>query len=140
AAVRLVGGRAVIHGHLSLGQFTSFYFYLNMLISPMRSLGVTLGLAQRATASGARIFQVLDREPRLESASGAPELPAGNGHVEFRDVTLRYEDVDEFGAAYSATRDSGSGGGDPAGPGAPPRGRRVGRPVLSDVDLDVSAG
>ena len=55
----------MIHAHLTLGQFSAFYLYLNMLIAPMRSLGVTLGLAQRATASGARIFQVLDREPRL---------------------------------------------------------------------------
>ncbi len=36
----------------------------------MRSLGVTLGLAQRATASGARIFQVLDREPRIVERHG----------------------------------------------------------------------
>ena len=64
AAVLLIGGNAVIHAHLTLGQFTAFYLYLNMLITPMRSLGVTLNLAQRATASGARIFQVLDRAPR----------------------------------------------------------------------------
>jgi ATP-binding cassette subfamily B protein len=140
AAVLLVGGKSVIHSHLSLGQFTSFYFYMNMLISPMRSLGVTLGLAQRATASGARIFQVLDREPRLASAPDAEPLPPGNGHVELRGVSLHYDDVDEFGATYSATRGTGSGGGDPAGPGAPPRGRRVGRTVLDDVDLDVAAG
>ena len=69
AAVLLIGGDAVIHAHLTLGQFTAFYLYLNMLIAPMRSLGVTLNLAQRATASGARIFQVLDREP-------APDRPA----------------------------------------------------------------
>ncbi|HXR29191.1 MAG TPA: ABC transporter ATP-binding protein [Solirubrobacteraceae bacterium] len=140
AAVLLVGGRSVIHSQLSLGQFTAFYFYLNMLISPMRSLGVTLGLAQRATASGARIFQVLDREPRLTSPAGAPQLPPGSGHVQLRGVSLRYDDVDEFGATYSAARNAGAGGGDPAGPGAPPRGRRVGRMVLSDVDLDVPAG
>jgi len=140
AAVLLAGGNSVIHSHLSLGQFTAFYFYLNMLISPMRSLGVTLGLAQRATASGARIFQVLDREPRLTSPTGAPQLPPGSGHVQLRGVSLRYDDVDEFGAAYSAARDLGSGGGDPAGPGSPPRGRRIGRTVLDEVDLDVPAG
>ena len=71
-----------------------------MLIGPMRSLGVTLGLAQRATASGARIFQVLDREPRIVEPPGAPPLPAGNGHVQLRGVTLRYDERDEFGAAY----------------------------------------
>ena len=77
AAVLLLGGESVIHAHLSLGQFTEFYLYVNMLITPMRSLGVTLNLAQRATASGARIFQLLDREPHLTDAPNAPPLPAG---------------------------------------------------------------
>jgi ATP-binding cassette subfamily B protein len=101
AAVLLIGGVAVIHGHLTLGQFTSFVLYLNMLIGPMRSLGVTLGLAQRATASGARIFQVLDREPRITQAPDAPPLPAGNGHVQLRGVSLRYDDRDDFGTAHT---------------------------------------
>ncbi len=102
AAVLLIGGNAVIHAHLTLGQFTAFYLYLNMLIAPMRTLGVILNLAQRATASGARLFQVLDREPRLTAPPGAPPLPAGNGHVQLQGVTLRYDESDEFGAAYSA--------------------------------------
>jgi ABC-type multidrug transport system fused ATPase/permease subunit len=108
AAVLLIGGRSVIHSHLSLGQFSAFYLYLNMLIGPMRSLGVTLGLAQRATASGARIFQLLDRKPRMSSPPDAPPLPPGNGHVQLRGVTLRYEDVDEFGATYSHANDTAS--------------------------------
>ena len=138
AAVLLIGGEAVIHAHLSLGQFTQFYLYLNMLIGPMRSLGVTLGLAQRATASGARIFQVLDRDPRIVERPEAAPLPAGNGHVQLRDVTLRYDESDEFGAAYvhaggheSAIRLEGAGNG--AGPATT-------RAALCDVDLDVPAG
>ena len=101
AAVLLLGGLSVIHAHLSLGQFSAFYLYLSMLITPMRSLGVTLGLAQRATASGARIFQLLDRPPHLTAPAHAPPLPPGNGHVDLRDVSLRYEDLDEFGRRYS---------------------------------------
>jgi ABC-type multidrug transport system fused ATPase/permease subunit len=101
AAVLLLGGISVIHAHLSLGQFSAFYLYLTMLITPMRSLGVTLGLAQRATASGARIFQVLDRPPHLTAPADAPPLPPGNGHVELRDASLRYEDLDEFGHRYA---------------------------------------
>src|SRR5271167_4778762 len=112
AAVLIIGGVSVIHGHLSLGQFTAFYFYMLMLIGPTRSLGVTLGLAQRATASGARIFQVLDREPRIEAPPGAPALPPGNGHVQMQGVTLRYDTSDDH----------------------------IGRPVLHDVELDVPAG
>jgi ABC-type multidrug transport system fused ATPase/permease subunit len=125
AAVLLLGGQAVIHSHLTLGQFTSFYLYLNMLISPMRSLGVTLNLAQRATASGARIFGVLDREPRLVEAPDAPALPAGSGHVQLRGVTLRYDDPhDELGARVDSQTDPAVSG----------------RTVLRDIDLDVPAG
>jgi ABC-type multidrug transport system fused ATPase/permease subunit len=154
AAVLLIGGRSVIHSHLSLGQFSAFYLYLNMLISPMRSLGVTLGLAQRATASGARIFQVLDRQPRMNVPPGAPPLPAGNGHVTMRDVSLRYGDGDDFGATYAQQDEhdgSARGGGldEPASANghalAPSQdGRGNGgapsRAVLSDIDLDVPAG
>jgi ATP-binding cassette subfamily B protein len=138
AAVLLIGGEAVIHSHLSLGQFTQFYLYLNMLISPMRSLGVILGLAQRATASGARIFQVLDRDPRIVEHADAQPLPPGNGHVRLRGVTLRYDESDEFGAAYvhaggdeAAIKLEATSNG--AGPSAP-------RAALCDVDLDVQAG
>jgi len=127
AAVLLLGGESVIHVHLALGQFTAFYLYVNMLITPMRSLGVTLNLAQRATASGARIFQLLDREPHLTDVPHARELPAGNGHVQLREVTLRYENPhDELGASalVDAVR------------AAP----QSGRAVLRDIDLDVPAG
>jgi ATP-binding cassette subfamily B protein len=90
----------VIDGSLSLGAFTAFYAYLLMLISPMRTLGYMLGAAQRSTASGARIFQVLDREPRIESAPGAPPLPEGGGHVSLRGVGLAFE-----GTSHPALRD-----------------------------------
>jgi ATP-binding cassette subfamily B protein len=122
AAVLLIGGQAVIHQSLDLGQFITFYFYLNMLIAPMRSLGVTLGLAQRATASGARIFQLLDREPRLTESPGAPDLPAGSGHVELRGVTLRYDSDQEMTSPDASSVRSSA------------------RAVLNDVDLDVPAG
>jgi len=91
AVILLFGGRQVIDGSLSLGDFTAFYAYLLLLIGPMRSLGIVLGLAQRATASGARLFEILDREPGLVAPPGAPPLPEGRGRVELRDVTFQYE-------------------------------------------------
>jgi ABC-type multidrug transport system fused ATPase/permease subunit len=100
AAILFIGGRQVIRGELTVGQFSAFYAYLLMLLSPMRTLGISLGLAQRATAAGARLYQVLDREPRITSPAGAPPLPEGNGHVELRSVTLEYE-----GAGRPALRD-----------------------------------
>src|SRR3954454_12405045 len=90
AVILLIGGRQVVHGTLTLGDFTAFYTYLLMLIGPMRMLGIALGLAQRATASGARLLEILDTEPRIASAAGAPPLPEGRGRVELRDVTFAY--------------------------------------------------
>jgi ABC-type multidrug transport system fused ATPase/permease subunit len=91
ALILFVGGRQVIDGTITVGQFTAFYAYLLMLISPMRTLGYMLGAAQRATASGARIFQVLDRVPSMTSGEQAPPLPAGPGTVSFSDVTLTFD-------------------------------------------------
>jgi ABC-type multidrug transport system fused ATPase/permease subunit len=95
AAILLVGGRQVIDGSLTLGAFTAFYAYMLMLISPMRTLGVFLGMSQRAVASGARIFQILDRAPEMTVPEGAPALPPGDGHVELRGVSVTYEGTRE---------------------------------------------
>ena len=116
ALVLLIGGREVIAGNLSLGNFTAFYTYLVMLAGPLRMLGVAMGMAQRAIASGNRLFEILDREPRIESAPGAPPLPAGGGSVQLREVTLRYDG------------------------GARPEGGREAVPALTGVDLAVEAG
>ncbi len=120
AAILLVGGRQVIHGSLTVGQFTAFYAYLLMLISPMRTLGYMLGAAQRATASGARIFQILDREPTMVVPDGAPALPDGPGAVRFDNVSLTFDgspqpalrDIDielEAGHTYALVGAMGSG-------------------------------
>jgi ABC-type multidrug transport system fused ATPase/permease subunit len=90
ALILLVGGRAVVNRTLSLGDFTAFYSYLLMLITPMRQLGIALGMAQRATASGARLFELLDTEPRLTAPAGAPPLPDGRGRVELDGVSFSY--------------------------------------------------
>ena len=90
AVVLFLGGREVIAGSMSLDDFTTFYFLLIMLTGPMRMLGMALGMAQRAVASGNRMFEILDRAPRITSPPDAPALPAGPGHVSLSDVTLTY--------------------------------------------------
>jgi ABC-type multidrug transport system fused ATPase/permease subunit len=91
AVVLVVGGSEVISGGLTLGEFTAFYTYLILLSGPMRFLGIALGMAQRAIASGYRLFEILDREPRIASPPGAPPLPEGRGRVELRGVSLAYD-------------------------------------------------
>ncbi|MDX6679235.1 MAG: ATP-binding cassette, subfamily bacterial [Solirubrobacteraceae bacterium] len=92
AGLLYLGGRAVIDGRMDLGEFTAFYTYMLALLGPMRSVGWILGLSQRATASGRRIFELLDREPEIVAAPGAVALPAGSGRIELRGATLAYEE------------------------------------------------
>src|SRR5204862_4364028 len=94
AALLLVGGRQAIDGTISIGDFVAFYGYVLMLTTPMRMLGIALGMAQRAVASGARVFEILDRGPRLTAPPDAPPLPAAAGHVELRNGTFAYEGGD----------------------------------------------
>jgi ABC-type multidrug transport system fused ATPase/permease subunit len=91
AAVLFVGGRQAIEREITIGEFVAFYGYVVMLTSPMRMLGIALGMAQRAVASGTRVFELLDRRPRLTAPPGAPPLPPGDGRVELRDVCFEYE-------------------------------------------------
>ena len=55
-----VGGREVIDGSLRLGSLVAFYSYLMLLIYPAQVIGWLTGLAQRAIASGTRVYEVLD--------------------------------------------------------------------------------
>jgi len=89
--VLLVGGRQAARGQITVGEFVAFYGYVVMLTGPVRMLGMALGMAQRAVASGARVFEILDREPRLVANPGAPPLPEGAGRLEFRGVSTAYD-------------------------------------------------
>ena len=91
AGILIVGGRQAISGAITVGEFVAFYGYVVMLSSPVRMLGIALGMAQRAVASGARVFEVLDRRPRLVAPAGAPTLPEGDGRVELRGVSFAYD-------------------------------------------------
>ena len=132
ALVLLIGGRQVIDGSLSLGDFTAFYTYMVILAGPMRMLGVAMGMAQRAIASGNRLFEILDREPRIESPPGAPPLADGGGRVEMRGVSLTYEQVK---SARPASPNDGASKSDSSR-------RSEGEAIyaLTDVDLEVDAG
>jgi ABC-type multidrug transport system fused ATPase/permease subunit len=90
AAVLLVGGWMVVHGSLSVGEFFAFNLYVTMLIMPLRMLGMWIGQSQRATASGERIFQILDEPEEIAEREGAVELPPGPGRIEFDGVSFGY--------------------------------------------------
>jgi len=90
AAVLLVGGRMVVRGQMEIGQFISFNILLSYLVMPLRSLGMWIGQAQRATASGERIFEVMDEPEEVTNRSDAIALPAGEGRLRFEGVGFSY--------------------------------------------------
>jgi ABC-type multidrug transport system fused ATPase/permease subunit len=89
-AVLLVGARMVARGHLSPGSFSAVFLYLGMLVMPLRSLGMWIGQAQRATASGERIFQVLDEPEEITDRPQARDLGPGPGAIRFEGVSFEY--------------------------------------------------
>jgi ABC-type multidrug transport system fused ATPase/permease subunit len=91
AAVLLVAGRMVISGSMSTGAFATFNLLLAMLVMPLRMLGMWIGQAQRATAAGERIFEILDEPEAIADRPDAAPLPPGPGHVRFEDVIFGYD-------------------------------------------------
>ena len=89
-AVLLAAGRMVVDGSLSLSEFFIFNLLLAMLIVPLRSLGMWIGQAQRATAAGERIFEVMDEPEGVEDRPDAIELPPGPGEIRFEQVSFAY--------------------------------------------------
>jgi ABC-type multidrug transport system fused ATPase/permease subunit len=92
AVVLLVGGRMVVNGSLGLGAFITFNVLVAMMIMPLRMLGMWIGQAQRATASGERIFEVMDEPEEVSDGPDAVDLPAGDGRVRFERVSFGYDE------------------------------------------------
>ena len=105
AVILLVGGREVIDGSLSIGNFTAFYAYLLMLISPMRTLGYMLSAAQRATASGRPDLPGAGPRAEDDGARRRARAATGRGRVSLRDVALTFEGSLAPGAARHRPRD-----------------------------------
>lgn len=87
-AILLGGGRLVLQGNLNVGLYSTLVYITQRLLWPLTRLGETLDLYQRAMASVARIFSVLDKQPDI--ISGETPLPAPKGAVTFENVTFAY--------------------------------------------------
>ncbi|HMT19997.1 MAG TPA: ABC transporter ATP-binding protein, partial [Promineifilum sp.] len=90
AAVLYFGGRQIIEGTLTLGEWQKFSLYLVYVFLPMGQLGFIISLMAQAAASADRIFEILDAKNDVENKPDAIDLVEVNGQVEFRDVTFRY--------------------------------------------------
>jgi len=91
AAVLLMGGWMVVHDRLTVGEFFAFNLYVTMLVMPLRMLGMWVGQAQRATASGERIFEILDEPEEIADRRDAGDLPPGGGRIRFEHASFGYD-------------------------------------------------
>ena len=87
-----LGGRQVLQGTMTLGEFVAFNGYLAMLTWPLMAVGYVVNQYQRGTAALSRVFEVLDTpvSPRYEILQTPSRSVLNRGLVEFRDLTFRY--------------------------------------------------
>jgi ATP-binding cassette subfamily B protein len=90
AGVLLQGGRMVAQGTLDIKTFFFFNVLVVMLVGPLRMLGMWVGQSQRATASGERIFEVMDEPEQITDEPDATEMPPGDGRVHYEGVSFEY--------------------------------------------------
>lgn len=84
------GGRQVMEGRISIGDFVAFGIYLGMLTWPMISLGWVINLFQRGAASMGRMNAIFAVEPRIREPEEAVRPQDVRGEIEFRNVSFRY--------------------------------------------------
>lgn len=88
-AVLFIGGRQVIAGQMSLGDFVAFSGYLALLAWPTAVIGWILTLLQRGAASMARLNELLHQRSALEQYyEGIPATL--NDRLELRDLSFSY--------------------------------------------------
>ncbi len=90
ALLLFYGGRKVILGQMSIGDFVAFTAYLDLLIWPMIAIGWVVNLYERGKASMERINKILATEPEIKDAPHVLPVEDIKGDIEIRNLTFRY--------------------------------------------------
>lgn len=85
-----VGGLSIAEGRMSTGEFVQFWFYVALLVSPIRELGERYNILQSAFASAERIFDVLDTRAKVVGPAKSPR-DAWTGRIRFEGVSFGYD-------------------------------------------------
>ncbi len=92
----IVGGKMVLEGQISIGQFVSFNSYIGMLVWPMIACGDCINTFSQAAAAFQRIAAIFAEEPDIvDKALGADEDAEIKGEITLRDLTFTYPDGEE---------------------------------------------
>jgi ATP-binding cassette subfamily B protein len=95
ALVLYAGGRQIIQGTLTLGEWQKFSLYLVYVFFPMGMLGMIISQMSQAAASARRVYEILDARSDVGDRPGAIPLPPIRGRVRFENVGFRYFDSGE---------------------------------------------
>ncbi|MCB0178583.1 MAG: ABC transporter ATP-binding protein [Anaerolineae bacterium] len=90
AAVLYFGGRQIIGGTLTIGEWQEFSLYLIYIFLPLAQFGMIITQMGQASVSAGRIFEILDAQNDVTDKPGAVTLPPVQGRVQFNDVSFRY--------------------------------------------------
>ncbi len=100
AGILYFGGRLIVDGTLTIGEWQEFSLYLIYLFLPIAQFGLIITQLGQAAASATRIFEILDAQSDVTDKPGAQPLPPVRGRVEFDQVSFRY-----FGSGDPVLRD-----------------------------------
>jgi len=90
--ILMVGGPLVLQGKMTVGELVAFNAYLLMLSGPVQQLAWLVNALGESEAGAQRVLEILDHEPEIQSPARAAALGTLSGRVEFRGVSLRYQD------------------------------------------------
>ena len=90
AAVFFFGGRQIIYGTLTLGEWQKFSLYLAYVFFPLGMLGFIINQMSQAGTSAQRIFEISDTQNEVANKPDAENLPPVQGRVAFENVTFSY--------------------------------------------------
>ncbi len=89
-AILYFGGRMMIFGTLTIGEWQKFSLYLIYVFFPIGQLGFIISQMSQAQASAHRIFEIIDAANEVTDKPGAVPLPQVQGRVQFDDVSFSY--------------------------------------------------
>ena len=89
-AIVIAYGALAPEARPSAGDLTAFALLVDRFFNPIRELARRYNQLLATTAASERIFELLDLEPDIRDAPGAPDLPPLAGHVRLEDITFGY--------------------------------------------------
>jgi len=86
------GGKQVILQNISIGQFVSFSFYINLLIWPMIATGWVFNMLQRGLASTRRVLELMNTKPQIVVKNSGGNFSPIKGNIQFHSLSFRYDE------------------------------------------------